>query len=176
MKTYGWDVRWPVGSRMEYEESNMKNRHLQALMVAIFLVVAVCAIPLQAAAADTEFRLVCQSYFRPDLTVPPGKVKQLELEIHIPRGPVPEIALPRDEVKAKHRDFVVVMSNDRGSVLLDIMDAKTNKHLQRFLWQFSEVPRNIFGGQGFTGLIYFNHPRTGSELQMICTARPLKKK
>ena len=154
----------------------MKNRHLQASMVAIFLVVTVCVMPLQAEAADRQFRLVCQTYFRPDLTVRPGKVKKLELNIVIPRGPVPEIALPRDEVKAKHRDFVVVMSNDRGSVLLDIMDAKTNKHFQRFLWQFSEVPRNIFGGQGFTGLIYFNHPQTGSELQMICTAQPVKKK
>jgi hypothetical protein len=78
-------------------------------------------------------------------------VKQLELDIQISLGVVEEIALPRDVVKAEHPDFVVVMSNDRGSVLLDIMDAKTNDHLQRCLWQFTEVPRSIAVGYGSRG-------------------------
>ena len=44
--------------------------------------------------------------------------------IEIPEGPVPEIALKPDVVTAMHADFEVVLSNDRGSVMLDVMDAK----------------------------------------------------
>ena len=102
------------------------------------------------------------------MTRPLGNEQRIELLIQIPKGPVPEIALKPDVVKARHADFEMVLSNDRGSVMLDVMDAKTGQQLQRSLWQFSSVPRNIFPGQGFTGLIYFNHPETGSELQYFC--------
>ena len=124
--------------------------------------------PNQAKAGEKPFQLVCESWFRPKLTQPPGKVKRIALKIEIPKGPVPEIAMPRDEVKAEHPDFTVVMSNDRGSVILDVMDAKSKKQLQRFLWQFTEVPRNTFGSQGFTGLLYYRHPETCSEMQLLC--------
>lgn len=154
----------------------MSPRRIQAFVIATFLLVAACAAPLDVDAVDRSFRLVCQTSFRPDLTVPPRAAKQMELDIEIPVGMVLDILRPRDEVKAKHRDFVVVMSHDRGSVLLDIMDAKSNDHLHRWLWQFVEVPRNLFGGQGFTGLVYINHPQTGSELQLICKAEPVNEK
>ena len=130
--------------------------------------------PGQAGAGGKTFRLTCESWFRPDLTQPPGQRKKISLKIVLPNGPVPEIAMPWDEVKTKHPDFIVVMSNDRGSVLLDVMDAKTKKPLQRFLWQFSQVPRNTFGDQGITGLLYYTHPETGSEMQMICRVNTVK--
>ena len=112
--------------------------------------------------------LVCESWSRAEMTQPLGNEQRIELLIHIPEGPVPAIALKPDVVKAKHADFEVVLSNDRGSVMLDVVDAKTGRQLQRSLWQFSSVPKNIFPGQGFTGLIYFNHPETRSELQYFC--------
>ena len=134
----------------------------------LFLVTSMLTPIAQAA----EFRLVCDSWFRPNTTVALSNEQRIYLDIIIPDGPVPEIALPRDEVRAKHRDFIVVMSNDRGSVWLDIIDAKTNKQLQRFLWQFGDVPANTFqsSGQGITGLVYISHPETRAELQMICKA------
>ncbi len=64
----------------------MNHSRIQTFAAATFLVVAVCAIPLKAEAADKQFRLVCQTYFRPAVTVPLGKVKQLELDISIPPG------------------------------------------------------------------------------------------
>lgn len=112
--------------------------------------------------------LVCESWSRAETTQPLGNEQRIELMVQIPEGPVPEIALKPDVVMAKHADFEVVLSNDRGSVMLDVMDSKTGQQLQRSLWQFSSTPKNIFPGQGFTGLIYFNHPETGSELQLLC--------
>lgn len=109
------------------------------------------------------------------MTRPLGNEQRIELLIQIPKGPVPEIALKPDVVKARHADFEMVLSNDRGSVMLDVMDAKTGQQLQRSLWQFSSVPRNIFPGQGFTGLIYFNHPETGAELQYFCRTKVARK-
>lgn len=114
--------------------------------------------------------LVCESWSRAETTQPLGNEQRIELMIEIPEGPVPEIALKPDVVMAMHADFEVVLSNDRGSVMLDVMDAKTGQQLKRSLWQFSSAPKNIFPGQGFTGLIYFNHPETGSELQLLCRA------
>ena len=114
--------------------------------------------------------LVCESWSRAETTQPLGNEQRIELMIEIPEGPVPEIALKPDVVMAMHADFEVVLSNDRGSVMLDVMDAKTGQQLKRSLWQFSSAPKNIFSGQGFTGLIYFNHPGTGSELQLLCRA------
>ena len=114
--------------------------------------------------------LVCESWSRAETTQPLGNEQRIELMIQIPEGPVPEIALKPDVVNAKHADFEVVLSNDRGSVMLDVKDAKTGQQLKRSLWQFSLAPKNIFPGQGFTGLIYLNHPETGSELQLLCRA------
>ena len=114
--------------------------------------------------------LVCESWSRAETTQPLANEQRIELMIQIPEGPVPEIGLKPDVVMAKHADFEVVLSSDRGSVMLNVMDAKTGQQLQRTLWQFSSAPKNIFPGQGFTGLIYFNHPETGSELQLFCRA------
>ena len=142
----------------------------QTKTIACLFLVASMLTPIVQAA---EFRLVCESWFRPNTTVAPGNKQWIHLDIIIPDGSVPEIGLPRDEVRAMHRDFIVSMSNDRGSVWLDIIDVKTNKQLQRFLWQFWDVPANTFqsSGQGFTGLIYINHPETRAELQIICEAK-----
>lgn len=128
-----------------------------------------------APAAD-RFQLVCESWSRADTTQPLAHEQRFELLIQIPKGPVPAIALKPNVIKAKHPDFHIILSNDRGSVLLDVIDAHTGKQIHRTLWQFSGVPKNIFPGQGFTGLLYFIHPDTGSELQMICRSAKAGKK
>ena len=100
--------------------------------------------------------LVCESWSRAETTQPLGNQQRIELMVQIPEGPVLAIALKPDMVMAKHADFEVVLSNDRGNLMLDVMDAKTGQQLQRSLWQFSSAPKNIFPGQGF------------SELQIFC--------
>jgi|GEM_PF-2299047 len=144
---------------------------MKKIIIGIMLMLWVMMyMPIPSARAE-EFRLVCESSFRGSIA---GKIEdrqQMYLDVVIPEGPIPEIALAREQVEARYRDFVLNLSHDRGTVCLDIRDAKTGQQLQRFLWQFfSGIPENTFQstGQGFTGLIYINHPETQSEMQIIC--------
>ena len=132
---------------------------------------AILFFALQSFASAKEFQLECESWWRADTTVVPGKGKKMHLKIKIPAGQLfRDIALPRDEVKVTHKDFILKMSNDRGSVILDIIDAQTKKLIQRFLWQFAKKPTNLFH-KNFTGHTYYCHPKTGSELQMVCRVK-----
>ena len=58
--------------------------------------------------------------------------------------------------------------HEGGEFHLWIAAGETN--LFRALYQFRHggVPRNVFGSQGFTGLIYLTHPEEGGDYQLIC--------
>ncbi len=121
--------------------------------------------------AAGSFTLVCEAYYRANETRPLSPAKVLRAEIVIPRGPVPEIARPSKVAEAKFEELTLRLADHRnGSVIVDVVESRTNKQVSRHLWQFNKPPGNPFEGtgQGFTGLIYVKHPATGAELQFIC--------
>ena len=125
---------------------------------------------------EVKFQLVCQTWSRSSTFEALGEKKEIILNITIPKGPVPGLPVEPEVVVAMHPDFTVTMGATPGCAGLTVTDRKSGKELQRFLWQFTEPPRNLFQGwnQGFTGLIYHRNPTTDSEMQMICLARETK--
>ncbi len=63
-----------------------------------------------------------------------------------------------------------VASNRHEGGEFHLWIAAGETHLFRALYQFRHggVPRNVFGSQGFTGLIYLTHPEEGGDYQLIC--------
>ena len=121
-------------------------------------------------AADS-FPLVCEAYYRANVTQELSPAKILRQVVTIPREPVPEIARLPKVSEAQFADLTLRLSNSRtGSVYVDVLDTHTKKQIVRHLWQFSRPPGNTFGvtGQGFTGLIYVKHPQPGAEPQFFC--------
>jgi hypothetical protein len=152
---------------------NSYSNRLSQVLFALFIAAAL--VPGQAK-EEEKFELVCQTWSRPSTFKPLGEKKEIALTISIPKGPVSLLPEDPEEVVASHPDFEVTMSGGKGSASLTVVDTKSGKKVHSFSWQFTETPENLFQGweQGFTGLIYYENPTTGSEMQMICLAREIK--
>ena len=144
------------------------KRVICAIAVAV-LVLAACGDEDGAGAgvdAPSELSLTCKVFERPSVESSTMKGRTLRL------GPEPttrSVTLGDFRVRAQYAadDF------DGRTLDVFIFPKGESEPLSQNKYQFDseKSPENQFlGGQGFTGLVYVNHPQTEAELQFFCEA------
>lgn len=112
----------------------------------------------------------CHLYYRPA----PGKAmvsKEIEINIPLARGLVPEIARAQNKVE-QFDDMTVTLLYDTNMLKLTVSDRKTGAEIYGGLYQIQPGLRNQFnGGHGFTGLSYIEHPTSDAKLQTFSVVK-----